>query len=136
MWSTSSSCGGATRKPAIISGNPSHRYGTGGSWGGVAMGTISGDLIDDNIRPGASPVTKEAGIDFRAADNRIAGEFTVYSKNHINQIQPLPVLRSTGNPYMLTNMGSVKSNGIEAALTVTPVRTKDWRKPYRKYHHF
>src|SRR5690606_31944724 len=49
-----------------------------------------------------------------------------YSKRHINQIQNLPVVGSSGFSSVLTNMGSVKSTGIEAALTVTPIRSKDW----------
>lgn len=109
-------------------GNPVNRdsYGiSGNTWNGVAMGTIGGDLIDAGIRPELN-VTKEAGIDFRAVDNRLAGEFTIYSKNHINQIQNLPVVNSSGFSSVLTNMGSVKSTGIEAALTVTAVRTKNW----------
>lgn len=99
---------------------------SGNTWNGVAMGTIGGTLVDAEIRPELN-VTKEAGVDFRALDSRISGEFTVYSKNHINQIQNLPVVNSSGFANVLTNMGSVKSTGIEAALTVTPIRTKDWQ---------
>ncbi|MBX2925378.1 MAG: SusC/RagA family TonB-linked outer membrane protein [Chitinophagaceae bacterium] len=99
---------------------------SGNTWNGVAMGTIGGDPVDANIKPELN-VTKEAGIDFRAFDSRISGEFTVYSKDHINQIQTLPVVTSSGFGSILTNMGAVKSTGIEAALTVTPVRTKNWQ---------
>lgn len=99
---------------------------SGNTWNGIAMGTIGGTLVDAEILPELN-VTKEAGIDFRALDSRISGEFTIYSKNHINQIQNLPVVNSSGFANVLTNMGSVKSTGIEAALTVTPVRTKDWQ---------
>ncbi|PVD53415.1 hypothetical protein DC498_05975 [Terrimonas sp.] len=110
-------------------GNPVNldSYGiSGNTWNGVAMGTIGGDLVDTKILPELN-ITKEAGLDFRAIDNRLAGEFTIYSKNHINQIQNLPVVNSSGFANVLTNMGSVKSTGIEAALTVTPVRTKNWQ---------
>ncbi len=99
---------------------------SGNTWNGVAMGTIGGNPVDANILPELN-VTKEAGIDFRALDSRISGEFTIYSKNHINQIQTLPVVTSSGFSSILTNMGAVKSTGIEAALTVTPIRTKDWQ---------
>lgn len=109
-------------------GNPVNldSYGISGkTWGGVTMGTVGGDLVDANINPELN-VTKEIGLDFRAFGNRISGEFTAYSKNHINQIQNLPVVGSSGFSSVLTNMGSVKSTGIEASLTVTPIRTKDW----------
>ncbi|MCO5239035.1 MAG: SusC/RagA family TonB-linked outer membrane protein [Chitinophagaceae bacterium] len=100
-------------------------YGIGTPWGPVTRGTVGGVPVDPNINPELN-VTKEAGIDFRAANNRISGEFTVYSKDHINQIQFLPMVTSTGYNSIQTNMGAVKSTGIEASLTVTPVRTKNW----------
>lgn len=109
-------------------GNPVNlnSYGiSANTWNGVTMGTVGGDLVDANINPELN-VTKEIGLDFRVLNNRLSGEFTAYSKNHINQIQNLPVVGSSGFSSVLTNMGSVKSNGIEASLTVTPVRTKDW----------
>jgi TonB-linked SusC/RagA family outer membrane protein len=108
-------------------GNPVNldSYGIGGSWNGVAMGTVGGNLVDPSIEPELN-VTKEIGVDFGFFDNRLFGEFTAYSKDHINQIQYLPVVGSSGFNSVLTNMGSVESTGIEASLTVVPVRTKDW----------
>lgn len=109
-------------------GNPVNldSYGISGStWGGVAMGTVGGDLVDANIEPELN-ITKEIGLDFALADSRIIGEFTAYSKKHINQIQNLPVVSSSGFSSVLTNMGSVKSTGIEASLTVVPVKNNNW----------
>ncbi len=109
-------------------GNPVNldKYGiSNANWGGITMGKIEGDLIDANIDPELN-VTKEIGVDFGLFDNRIMGEFTAYSKNHINQIQNLPVVGSSGFSSILTNMGSVKSTGIEASLTVVPVKNKNW----------
>lgn len=109
-------------------GNPVNldSYGiSGNTWNGITMGTVGGTLVDAGILPELN-VTKEIGIDFAFANNRIFGEFTAYNKNHINQIQNLPVVTSSGFSSVLTNMGSVESSGIEAALTVVPVRNKDW----------
>ncbi len=100
-------------------------YGIGATWNGVPTGTIGGALVDANINPELN-ITKEVGLDFGFAENRILGELTAYSKDHINQIQNLPVVGSSGFGSMLTNMGSVESTGIEASLTVVPVRNKDW----------
>jgi len=101
-------------------------YGIGATWNGVQRGTLGGALIDANIDPELN-VTKEIGVDFGFADNRILGEFTVYSKDHINQIQSLPVVNSSGFSSVVTNMGSVESKGIEASLSVVPIQNKDWR---------
>ncbi len=108
-------------------GNPPNldAYGIGGSWNGVAMGTVGGALVDANIEPELN-ITKEVGVDFGFFDNRIFGEFTAYSKDHINQIQNLPVVTSSGFSSVLTNMGAVESTGIEASITIVPVSTKDW----------
>src|SRR5690606_28452471 len=80
---------------------------------------------DANIDPELN-VTREIGVDFRLFNNFVSGEFTAYTKNHINQIHELPVVASSGFSSVLTNMGSVKSNGIEAALTIVPIRSNDW----------
>jgi len=108
-------------------GNPPNldSYGIGTPWGSVTTGTIGGTLVDANIDPELN-VTKEIGLDFRALNSRVTGEFTAYSKNHINQIQNLPVVGSSGFSSVLTNMGSVISKGIEVSLRVVPLRTKDW----------
>lgn len=109
-------------------GNPVNldSYGISGStWNGIAMGTVGGTLVDAKINPELN-VTKEIGVDFGFINNRVFGEFTAYSKEHINQIQNLPVVTSSGFGSVLTNMGSVESTGIEASLTVVPVRNRDW----------
>ncbi|MEI7523737.1 MAG: SusC/RagA family TonB-linked outer membrane protein [Mariniphaga sp.] len=101
-------------------------YGTNGvTFSGVTTGNVGGSLVDANIKPELN-VTSEGGLDFGLFNNRISGEFTVYEKHHINQIQNLPVVSSTGFNNVLANMGSVKSTGIEATLTVVPVRNHDW----------
>src|SRR5690606_26522033 len=109
-------------------GQPVNRdsYGiSGATWNGISMGTVGGRLVDANIDPELN-VTREIGVDFRLFNNFVSGEFTAYTKNHINQIQELPVVASSGFSSVLTNMGSVKSNGIEAALTIVPIRSNDW----------
>ena len=108
-------------------GNPINldSYGIGSTWNGVQTGTIGGSLVDDNIEPELN-ITKEFGVDFGLFNNRISGEFTAYTKEHINQIENLPVVASSGFGSMKANMGTVKSSGIEASLTVVPVKTNDW----------
>lgn len=101
-------------------------YGTSGTtWSGAVQGTVGGPLVDAHLKPELN-VTKEGGLDFGIFKNRITGEFTYYQKRHINQIQDLPVTSSSGFTSVKTNMGSVKSTGIEASITVIPVKNKDW----------
>ena len=101
-------------------------YGISGSnWAGQTMGTVGGNLVDAHIKPELN-VTEEAGLDFGILKNRITGEFTAYQKDHINQIQNLPVTASSGFGSILANMGSVRSKGIELGITVVPIKNKDW----------
>ncbi len=101
-------------------------YGISGNvWGSAAMGTVGGSLVDANIKPEIS-LTKEVGVDLGFLQNRISANFTIYQKAHIDQIQNLPVVASSGFSSVLANMGDVTSDGIEASLTVVPVRNNDW----------
>src|SRR5690625_7944162 len=72
-------------------GNPVNldSYGiSGNTWNGITMGTVGGILVGAGILPELN-VTKEIGVDFGFANNRIFGGFNAYTKNHINEIKYL-----------------------------------------------
>jgi TonB-linked SusC/RagA family outer membrane protein len=93
-------------------------------WGIAQLGTVGGALIDPTLEPEIND-SKEIGIEMAFGGNRIMAEFTTYDKNHINQIGQIPTNSSSGYSSMTTNIGTVNSKGIEASLTLVPVRTKD-----------
>ncbi len=100
-------------------------YGFAGEWAGAKLGTVGGALVDPNLEPEIN-VSNEWGIDLAFLDNRIMFEYTGYNKEHRNQLDYIPIVKSSGFSSMLTNVGTVTAIGTEASLTVVPVRNNEW----------
>ena len=91
--------------------------------GGYALGVTgnSPDLMPEIIR------SYSAGLELNFFKNRIGLDLTYY--NQINDRQILRLVRlSYGTGYILQNFngGNLSSNGIEAIVTIVPVRTKNF----------
>lgn len=97
----------------------------GSSWNGASLGTVGGSLVDPNIEPEINE-SQEYGIETSLFNNRVMFDFTVFKSQHINQINTIPVVSSTGFSNLLTNVGTVEAKGIEASLTVVPIQNRDW----------
>ncbi len=69
----------------------------------------------------------EVGGDLRFLDDRIGLDLTWYQQTTDNQILQLPVPVSSGYRQQIVNGGRVRANGIEAVLSLTPVRTAGLR---------
>jgi TonB-linked SusC/RagA family outer membrane protein len=91
--------------------------------GGYALGVTgnSPELQPEIIR------SYSAGIELNFFKNRIGTEITYYNQYNDNQILRL-VRLSYGTGFVLQNFngGKVSSQGIEAVLTVVPVKKKDF----------
>jgi TonB-linked SusC/RagA family outer membrane protein len=89
--------------------------------GGYALGFTgnSPDLQPEIIR------SYSGGVELNFFKNRIGLDFTYYDQINDNQIMRL-VRLSYGTGYVLQNFngGKLSSNGIEAILTVVPIKTK------------
>ncbi|MGN6439708.1 MAG: SusC/RagA family TonB-linked outer membrane protein [Agriterribacter sp.] len=94
-------------------------------WGGVKTVNIGTRLVDPEIKPMRS-ITKEAGLDIWLLNNRVKFDFTYFIKDQVNQLGDIPTVQGTGFSGMTTNVGDVRSKGIEWGLTVTPVRSRNW----------
>lgn len=68
----------------------------------------------------------EAGIESKFFDNRLSLDLTGYFRTAHNQILEQQLDASTGYSNYYTNAGSVDNKGIEAAVTYTVIRNKDW----------
>ena len=68
----------------------------------------------------------EVGADVRFFQNRVGLDVAWYKKNAFNQIIPLNVTPESGVSSIEINAGNIQNQGIEALLTVTPVRTKSF----------
>ena len=94
-------------------------------WGAAKTVNINATLVDKNIKPMHS-VTSEVGVDLGMFNNRLRLDFTYFIKDQKNQIDNIPTVQGTGYPGLLTNIGDVRSKGIEIGLSVTPVKTTNF----------
>lgn len=81
------------------------------------------------ISPDLKPEKKyswETGIDIRFFNNRVGLDLAYYKDNTKNQIIDLPVPGESGISKQLINAGNLQNSGIEAALDVNIVNTKDF----------
>ena len=67
----------------------------------------------------------EIGTDISLFKRRVNAEFTWYNKSSTDLIFAIDVPVTTGYSQFFTNLGEISNKGIEAALTVRPVVTKD-----------
>ncbi|MGY4538926.1 TonB-linked SusC/RagA family outer membrane protein [Mucilaginibacter sp. UYNi724] len=87
---------------------------------------ISGQLVSPSLRPEIT-TGFEGGFDALFLDERISSSVTYYKTNTKDQTVPTGVSNATGYTSFLTNTGNVKNEGIEAVLSVIPLKTADWQ---------
>lgn len=71
-------------------------------------------------------ISSEIGLDLRFFQNKVGIDLAVYSSKSIGQIIEAPVAYSTGYDRMVLNSGTITNKGIEAQLTLTPIKTTDF----------
>ncbi len=81
---------------------------------------------DENIK-WEQTATYNAGLDYSFLENRISGSIDVYYKKTENLLNRTPVAAGSNfSNRVLTNVGNIENKGIELALNLVPVKTKDW----------
>ena len=91
----------------------------------INVASIPNQVPNPDLKPELI-TEEEAGIEGKFFDNRIAIDLTGYFRTAKNQILNRQLDASTGYSYTTINAGAVDNKGIEASLTVTPIRNKDW----------
>lgn len=69
----------------------------------------------------------EFGLETRVLNNKIGLDLSYYNNKVVNQILTLTTPASTGATTVLANAGDLANYGFEAAITATPIATKDIR---------
>jgi outer membrane receptor protein involved in Fe transport len=94
--------------------------------GSVPVGNSSGSTIPNpDLRPlRVSEI--EAGLDFRFLNGRIVFDIAYYNKLTRDQIVEAVISYTSGYSTQLINVGESRSKGIETALTVKPVETRNF----------
>jgi TonB-linked SusC/RagA family outer membrane protein len=79
--------------------------------------------------PGLKPellTEVELGLEGKFVNNRLSVDFTWYNRTSKDQILDQQLDPATGYTVKSVNGGNVRNRGIEVALGITPVRTKNW----------
>lgn len=82
-------------------------------------------LPDYYLKP-EKVATWEVGFEGKFLKNRLIFDVAAYSSDVTNQIYDRPVDYITGAKYYTSNIGLIRSQGLEFALSGTPVKTKDF----------
>ncbi len=85
--------------------------------------TYSDGAGNPNLKPEFTN-SVEFGIDLGLFDNRIVLDLTKYTQNTTDVIFSVPNSPAAGIGSVITNVGELKTDGWEVALTLVPVKTK------------
>ena len=105
--------------------NPVFGQSSGFPFAGQGGFTIGSQIVASGLKPELTQ-GYEAGFDVSAFKSRVRGAFTYYSTTTNNQTLSTGISNTTGFTSYLLNVGETSSKGIEAALTLTPIRTDNW----------
>ena len=86
--------------------------------------TKSTRLPATELKPEIS-TEKELGVDVRLFKNRLNFDIALYDKLTENQIVSATLAPEAGYTSAVRNVGKIRNKGIEVAMGVVPVRTKD-----------
>ncbi len=92
----------------------------------IASNALSGRLGNPNLKPELQKET-EIGLEAKFLQNRIGLDFSMYWRTTSDLITNRPLDNSTGFSNTNINVGSLQNNGIELAITGTPVIAGDFR---------
>jgi TonB-linked SusC/RagA family outer membrane protein len=92
----------------------------------VAFFSLPNTKSNANVKPEISS-TAEAGLEMAFLKKRLGFDFSVYSKNTVDQIVPVTVSPTTGYTSKFVNAGTILNKGIELSVNITPVQQKDFK---------
>ncbi|VVV01507.1 MULTISPECIES: SusC/RagA family TonB-linked outer membrane protein [Mesonia] len=96
--------------------------------GGVNAYEVGNRAANSNLKP-ETRKEFEVGAELEFFSNRLGIDFTYYDSKVENQILALPFAPSTGYTSQQANVGTISNKGIEALVTITPIKTNNftWR---------
>lgn len=95
-------------------------------FGGTPIATYRPSAYNSNLKWETTKAWN-VGFDFGFLDNRITGSVDYYTRKTEDLLATVPVAAGTNfNKEMLSNVGNIKSKGVEITLSATPIETEDW----------
>ena len=93
--------------------------------GKYAQGNISnGSAPNPNLRP-LKVKEAEVGLELILFDRRVSLDMAAYRKNTVDEILSVGISSASGFGSTQVNVGKLKNQGIEALVTLVPVRTQN-----------
>ncbi len=92
---------------------------------GTAGFTVTNTLPNADLRP-EKATTWEVGADFRLFNGKVGLDMTYYEILNEDLILAVPVAKSSGYYSANLNAGSMENKGIEAVLSIVPIKTRDF----------
>jgi TonB-linked SusC/RagA family outer membrane protein len=94
---------------------------------GTFLGNISGSVSPNpNLRP-LKVREAEIGLELRLFDQRVNLDIAAYNKNTVDEILRVDISNASGFGQTVVNVGKLRNRGVEALLTLVPVRTRSLR---------
>lgn len=92
--------------------------------GSYALGTIVGQNVPNRFLKPSIASELEVGYELRLFNNRLAIDMAWYNKQSRNEIVNTPISSTTGYIDAALNIGQMRNSGIEALITIVPLRTE------------
>ena len=95
------------------------------SIGGNPLGKIDNREIPNSGLRASVAKELELGIEFSILNNFLSADISWYNKKSIDEIIPVTTTITTGYEGAVLNIGSMRNKGVEALITLRPVRNSD-----------
>ncbi len=92
-------------------------------FGSISRFTVPNDLLNPTLKPENTDAW-EVGTEMQWLENRVALDFTYYTKKTSNQILKAEISKASGFNTGLVNAGVISNRGVEAQLNLVPIRSQ------------
>lgn len=100
--------------------------GSPNKFGSLPQYTLSDTYQNPSLKPEQTH-SSELGLELGMLDNRVTFDASYYFKSTRNEIIALPVASETGFSTISVNAGRMDNHGVEALLTVIPIRAQNFQ---------
>ncbi|GHU93439.1 SusC/RagA family TonB-linked outer membrane protein [Bacteroidia bacterium] len=94
------------------------------SFQGHSLGEVASTTIPLYSLKPTSTNSYEVGTELHFWQNRVELDVSYYNQATTNQILQMPISGATGYQYAMVNAGKITNQGLEVALSATPVQTR------------
>lgn len=96
------------------------------SYNGNPLGRVANSSIPNQFLKPTRTYSYELGTNLKFFNNRFGLDLTYYSQQTKDQIMQMPISDISGYNFATINAGEIRNEGIEVAVNLTPIKTKDF----------